>query len=348
MTNYHVILDNKKINITINNENILDTININENNKIYSSIRYEYDIMIIKLDKEKDTYHYLELDDNLFNDNSEDLYKEKSIYILHYPKDGNISVSYGYGIQKDNEYNIKHLCNTNFCSSGSPILNLTTNKVIGIHSGYINKKSGANNKTSKKENQYNIGTLLKYPLKQINEIKLEVKINKGDINKDIYFLDNTDYTDNKGKKHYHDNLKELNSRNTELYINGKKYEYKKYFKPDKEGIYRIQLKFNTNIKDCSHMFHNCYNITNIDFPSFNTENINDISYMFSYCDSLKSLPDISKWDTKNVKDMSYMFSMCKSLESLPDISKWDIKNADKKKDMFFGCTSLKNIPDKYK
>ena len=124
MTNYHVIVDNKKINITINNEKILDTININENNKIYSSIRDEYDIMIIKLDKEKDTYHYLELDDNLFNDNSEDLYKEKSIYILHYPKDGNISVSYGYGIQKENEYYIKHFCNTNLSSSGSPILNL--------------------------------------------------------------------------------------------------------------------------------------------------------------------------------------------------------------------------------
>ena len=143
-------------------------------------------------------------------------------------------------------------------------------------------------------------------------------------------------------------MKELNATNTELYINDKKYEYKKYFKPDKEGIYRIKLKFNTNIKDCSHMFHNCYNITNNDFPPFNTENINDISYMFSYCDSLKSLPDISKWDTKNVKDMSYMFSMCKSLESIPDISKWDIKNVDKKNDMFFGCTSLKNIPDKYK
>ena len=51
-----------------------------------------------------------------------------------------------------------------------------------IKSGAINKNSGANNQTSKKETQYNIGTLLKYPLKQINEIKLEVKINKGDIN----------------------------------------------------------------------------------------------------------------------------------------------------------------------
>jgi len=41
-----------------------------------------------------------------------------------------------------------------------------------------------------------------------NEIKMEVKINKNDINKDIYFLDNADYNDDKGIRHYHDNLKE--------------------------------------------------------------------------------------------------------------------------------------------
>ena len=45
-------------------------------------------------------------------------------------------------------------------------------------------------------------------------------------------------------KHFHDNLKELNELNTELYINNKKYKYKKYFIPEKEGIYSILLKFN--------------------------------------------------------------------------------------------------------
>ena len=71
MTNYHVINDeylknNKKIKITINDEEITDTINLNENMKIYSSVKNEYDLMIIKLEKENDIYHYLELDDKLF------------------------------------------------------------------------------------------------------------------------------------------------------------------------------------------------------------------------------------------------------------------------------------------
>jgi len=49
---------------------------------------------------------------------------------------------------------IKHLCNTEHYSSGSPIFNLKTNKVIGIHSGAI---------INKNESKNNIGILLKYP-----------------------------------------------------------------------------------------------------------------------------------------------------------------------------------------
>ena len=43
-----------------------------------------------------------------------------------------------------------------------------------------------------------------------NEIKISVEIKKDDINKDIYFLDNTNDTYNK-IQHYHDNLKELDN-----------------------------------------------------------------------------------------------------------------------------------------
>ena len=40
----------------------------------------------------------------------------------------------------------------------------------------------------------------------------------------------------------------------------------------------------------------------------NFNNIINMSYMFSNCNSLLSLPDISKRNTDNVIDMSYMFS----------------------------------------
>ena len=90
-------------------------------------------------------------------------------------------------------------------------------------------------------------------------------------------------------EHYHDNLKELNEKNTELYIYNKKYKYSKYFKPEKEGIYEIKLKFNINITDCSFLFSDCQNITNLDLSSFDTKNVINMSYMFSFCDNIKTI-----------------------------------------------------------
>ena len=66
----------------------------------------------------------------------------------------------------------------------------------------------------------------------------------------------------------------------------------------------------------------------------------DISFMFYGCNSLISIPDISKWNTSNVKNMSYMFYGCKSLLSIPDLSKWDISNVKYMDNMFEGCDSL--------
>ena len=51
------------------------------------------------------------------------------------------------------------------------------------------------------------------------------------------------------------------------------------------------------------------------------EFVNDMSYIFSNCESLLSLPNISKWNTNNIINMSNVFSDCESLFSLPDISK---------------------------
>ena len=52
-------------------------------------------------------------------------------------------------------------------------------------------------------------------------------------------------------------------------------------------------------------------------------NVTSMSCMFYGCNSLSSLPDISKWNTSNVNYMRDMFNGCNSLSSLPDISKWN-------------------------
>ena len=359
------IKNNKEILIFINEKQKI--ININKDSKIYSSDNEQYNLMIIKINEDI-VNNYLEIDDNIFKDNSEILYKENSIYILHNSINNKVSVSYGYGIEKINEYDIKHICNAELCSSGGPILNLSTNKIIGIHKGLF-KKNGIN--------EFNIGTYLKYPLIEMNEIKneikMKIKIDKKDINNKIYFLDNTnDYKDENGIKLYHENLKELNKLNVELYINNIKKDYKKYFIPKEEGIYTIKLKFKIFIKDCSFMFFNCNNLIDINLWNFNishvinmcgmfgeckslksisdisssdSKNVINMSKMFYLCVSLESLPDISNWNTSNVKDMSYMFFSCGLLQSLPDISNWDTTNVKDMSYMFNWCTSLKSLPD---
>ena len=53
---------------------------------------------------------------------------------MQYPK-GELSVSYGvvYGIEEQQENDFYHLCSTDSGSSGSPILKVENNKLIGIH-----------------------------------------------------------------------------------------------------------------------------------------------------------------------------------------------------------------------
>ena len=171
ITNYHVIDDNyiglnNSLKVYINEKSKF--INLSKNKIIYSSSNNKYDIIIIRL-LDNEIEHYLKIDENIF-ENSEKEYKDEPIYILYYPgKDEKAKVSYSEkGIEKINEYDIKHYCNTEEGSSGSPILSSMTNKIIGIHKA-ANRKRG-----------YNFGSFLKYPLS-------ELKGNKNEINKVIGF-----------------------------------------------------------------------------------------------------------------------------------------------------------------
>ena len=65
-------------------------------------------------------------------------------------------------------------------------------------------------------------------------------------------------------------------------------------------------------------------LTSLDVSNFDTENVNDMSYMFSSCINLTSL-DVSNFDTSKASNMSAMFSACKKLTSL-DVSHFNTEN----------------------
>ena len=73
-----------------------------------------------------------------------------------------------------------------------------------------------------------------------------------------------------------------------------------------------------------------------DISEWNIENVENLSFLFYNCSSLKTLPDISKWNIKNVKDLNSLFEGCSSLKELPDISKWNIKNIKDLSNLFKG------------
>jgi len=171
--------------------------------------------------------------------------------------------------------------------------------------------------------------------KKENEIKLDIEIGKDDINKDIYFFDGEN----------HENLKELNEKNTELYIYNRKENkisetFQKKYIFRMKGNYKILLKLKEELSDSSYMFYKCLKLKNIDLTFFDTTNIINMSNMFAYS-NIKSI-DLSSIKTYKVKNMKYMFAFCENLEQL-DLSSFDTSNVEDMSFMFKSCNNIKDI-----
>ena len=160
---------------------------------------------------------------------------------------------------------------------------------------------------------------------------IEMSLFNSEEIKDIYILDNTDYTDKNGIKHFHDGLKELNESNVDIYINDFKTKFKKHYFFS-IGNFKIKMVFKIKMTNCKNMFYNCSNLKNIDLSSFDTKDVTDMSNMFAGCGNLKNL-NLSSINTDKVTDMSYMFYGCDLLQNL-DLSSFNTKNVTNMEGMF--------------
>ena len=132
ITNHHVLdetINNKTITIQKHNEKKVD---LKLNNK-YINFFDNLDITIINIDDIKDVIKDINF---LFCDLNYTLgykhYKNNDIFALEYPKD-DIEVGSGKVIEILENFEFKHNIDTDFGSSGSPIILINTLKVIGIH-----------------------------------------------------------------------------------------------------------------------------------------------------------------------------------------------------------------------
>ena len=343
ITNNHIINEkdieiNQEIGITLDDDKVEKILKINEQRKTYTD--KELDITIIEILPSVDEIYsndFFEIDENAFRNNYEEICKDMKnnvVYILQYPKGEELSYSLGL-ILSIFDKTIRHSCSTEFGSSGSPILLLSSYRVIGVHKGTTLFNS-------------NEGILIKFPIEEfkkkyavIGEITksyinlIEITIENNEEKKDIPIIYNS-YSIVNGKI-----KQKLNTSNIDLYINNnKKNNFESRIKLEK-GIYYIKLIFNYEILDCSDLFSYCENIVSLNLSSFNTKKVTNMARMFYGCKNLKNL-NLANFSTKNVTDMSYMFSDCTSLMSI-DLSSFDINNVENISAMFFKCENLKKV-----
>lgn len=182
--------------------------------------------------------------------------------------------------------------------------------------------------------------------KKKNCIIGKLRINKEDINKNIRIINS--FEQSKQKYNYiriNNELKYRNEaeikNNCEIKINGNKIPFSYFCIAKEPGDYTIEYNFKSYLTKTDFLFSECFNLIELDFWDFNSENVTNMVGMFLECSSLKTLK-ISNLDTKNVKDMNCMFYGCKELETL-DLSGFNTQNVLIMSRLFFGCKKLKNI-----
>ena len=179
ITNNHVLDSNllksgNEIEFTLNDDKFYHKIIIDENRKVYTNEK-PFDVSIIEIKKSDNNrlLNFLEIDEEMFKTDNYNIYKQKSVYLIHYPNGKKMEYSPGTikNIILDN-YNIQHLCSSEYGSSGGPIINLSNYKIIGVHKG------------SKGNQNWNLGTIIKGPVEEFN--KLYKSTNYEKIKKKIF------------------------------------------------------------------------------------------------------------------------------------------------------------------
>jgi len=164
ITCYHVVNSEiKKFEIEIYNKNIF---NFDLKNRYIEYFKEQSDITVIELTNSDEFINYidcLDYDLNIIRGYSQ--YKNVNIFNISYPKGLNSVAESGSISEKIIDTEFYHDINTEKGSSGSPIILLNTQKVIGIH------------KQADKEKKLNAGTFIDVIFKKIDENKNDKKEN---------------------------------------------------------------------------------------------------------------------------------------------------------------------------
>ena len=137
-------VNNKLMKVLFTNNHVINNLNsdikIEHNRKkkiIKLNNRFKYtneelDYTCIKIIKEDGINNYFKIDKNINNNNPYEEYKYDEFVMIQYPRGDDVSFAEGY-INQIKDKNILYTMNTDFGSSGSPLILDTRNlKIIGI------------------------------------------------------------------------------------------------------------------------------------------------------------------------------------------------------------------------
>ena len=352
ITNYHIISErviNEKTEIKLILENdSVKMIKLDKNERLIKYFNKPIDATVIEIldsDKIKDEVLFLFNDLNIFN--SYEKYKNEDIIVLQHPLGKDIHCGNGKIIDCNN-FQFQHSADTDFGSSGSPIILYNNFFVVGIHKG------------ADKKSRYNIGTFIHIIIDKIknnNDTPLnsqyEININGNQINNDINMnqIINKNQINNDKKQN---NNQIININNQEQTQKGNNYNDKKnndglilFYKKD-FGIFRLfgspfiahnknNCKLIINGKDtelCEDMkdYRGNKNILEVKF--IQTKKITDLSYMFSNS-TLIEVKNILYLNNNCITKMNSMFQKCPYLTCLPEeFSDFDTSNVTNMDSMF--------------
>ena len=225
----------------------------------------------------------------------------------------------------------------NDIESNGNISNIKSNyKLKQIFNNLTKKKSLEIIKYSKslqKRFNLNINDYKEY-IEIFSSIEIEIITVKNKCGKFIKILD-------KEKEYYH------------IYFNNKNEEIKRNYITKEDNARKITIIMDYQVKSFRNLFYDCDCIESIDFKkchgslinvnilNLNTNNVTDMSSMFSNCSSLQEL-NISNFNTNNVTDMSLMFNRCTSLKKL-NLSNFRTNKVTDMEAMFLDCSLLKEL-----
>ena len=88
------------------------------------------------------------------------------------------------------------------------------------------------------------------------------------------------------------------------------------------GNNTIDFIIEEKLNNMSFMFNNCTSLKEINFIQFETDKVTKMNSMFQECNELEYL-DLSNFNTSNVTDMSGMFNGCNKLKQIIGLNKFN-------------------------